>query len=453
MVGAGAAGMTAALAAAKQGLDTVLLEKSGYFGGSTARSGGGVWIPDNYALKAAGEADGVAEAKRYLDAIVGDVVPKVRRDTFLDRGPEVLDFVRDHTPLRFTWVPEYADYHPERARRAPARPLLRTGADGRLVPGRRARAAAPAVHQGAGQHDRHAGRLPEDQSRPPHGARPDHDGQGAGAPPHQPAAAPAHVRHGQRDRDRVAAGSDRRRRAGALRERARRAGARRRPGGRREGRARRRGARGPSPPGRDPRQRRLREEPRPAREAPATPHLGRLDDGQPVQHRRWHPGGGRGRRRDRPDGRRLVGTHDPAAERTLVLPGRTQPAGLDHRQPGRDALHERGAPLRRGGARDLPGRGHRRRSRAGVDGDRPALPQPLPVRRPRPAPALPGPLVQARHGGEGRHPRAPWPSRSTSRPTLSRPPSSASTASPARAPTRTSTAASRATTGTTPIPP
>ena len=114
VVGAGGAGMTAALAAATQGLDTVLLEKSAYFGGSTARSGGGVWIPDNYALKAAGQADGTAEAKRYLDAIVGDVVPKVRRDTYLDRGPEVLDFVRDHTPLRFQWVPEYADYHPER---------------------------------------------------------------------------------------------------------------------------------------------------------------------------------------------------------------------------------------------------------------------------------------------------------------------------------------------------
>ncbi len=41
------------------------------------------------------------------------MVPKVRRDTYLDRGPEVLDFLREHTPLRFTWVPEYADYHPE----------------------------------------------------------------------------------------------------------------------------------------------------------------------------------------------------------------------------------------------------------------------------------------------------------------------------------------------------
>ncbi|HEU5038148.1 MAG TPA: 3-oxosteroid 1-dehydrogenase [Nocardioides sp.] len=113
VVGAGGAGMTAALAAAARGLDTVLLEKSAYFGGSTARSGGGVWIPNNYALKAAGQGDDPELSKLYLDSIVGDVVPKVRRDTYLDRGPEVLDFIRERTPLRFTWVPQYADYHPE----------------------------------------------------------------------------------------------------------------------------------------------------------------------------------------------------------------------------------------------------------------------------------------------------------------------------------------------------
>ncbi|MEV5002094.1 3-oxosteroid 1-dehydrogenase [Nocardioides sp. LML1-1-1.1] len=115
VVGAGGAGMSAALAAARQGLDTVLVEKSPYFGGSTARSGGGVWIPGNYALRAAGQVDAGDQeaAKTYLDAIVGDVVPKVRRDTYLDRGPEVLDFLREHTPLEFTWVPEYADYLPE----------------------------------------------------------------------------------------------------------------------------------------------------------------------------------------------------------------------------------------------------------------------------------------------------------------------------------------------------
>ncbi|MDQ4053214.1 MAG: 3-oxosteroid 1-dehydrogenase [Actinomycetota bacterium] len=113
VVGAGGAGMTAALAAGIRGLDTVVVEKSAYFGGSTARSGGGVWMPGNYALRAAGQTDDPELSKQYLDAIVGDVVPKVRRDTYIDRGPEVLDFVRDHTPVRFTWVPDYADYHPE----------------------------------------------------------------------------------------------------------------------------------------------------------------------------------------------------------------------------------------------------------------------------------------------------------------------------------------------------
>jgi 3-oxosteroid 1-dehydrogenase len=113
VVGAGGAGMTAALAAARQGLDTVLVEKSQWFGGSTARSGGGVWIPGNYALVDAGEADEPEQAKRYLDSIVGDVVPKVRRDTFIDRGPEVMDFIREQTPVRFSWVPEYSDYLPE----------------------------------------------------------------------------------------------------------------------------------------------------------------------------------------------------------------------------------------------------------------------------------------------------------------------------------------------------
>jgi 3-oxosteroid 1-dehydrogenase len=113
VVGAGGAGMTAALAAKHQGLDVLLAEKSPYFGGSTARSGGGVWVPGNYALEAARVQDTPEAAKLYLDSIVGDVVPKVRRDTYLERGPEMMAFVRDHSPLRFNWVPDYADYHPE----------------------------------------------------------------------------------------------------------------------------------------------------------------------------------------------------------------------------------------------------------------------------------------------------------------------------------------------------
>ncbi|GLY42355.1 3-ketosteroid-delta-1-dehydrogenase [Amycolatopsis sp. NBRC 101858] len=113
VVGSGAAGMTAALAAAHNGLSVVLLEKAPCFGGSTARSGGGVWLPGNHALRAAGIDEPPERAREYLASIVGDVVPAVRRDTFLAHGPEVLKFVCDHTPLKFRWVRNYSDYHPE----------------------------------------------------------------------------------------------------------------------------------------------------------------------------------------------------------------------------------------------------------------------------------------------------------------------------------------------------
>ena len=113
VVGSGGAGMTAALAAAHHGLRTVVIESSAWFGGSTSRSGGGVWIPDNYALRAAGRGNPAEESRTYLHAIIGDAVPRARVDAFLDRGPEALAFVRDHSAARFVWVPDYSDYYPE----------------------------------------------------------------------------------------------------------------------------------------------------------------------------------------------------------------------------------------------------------------------------------------------------------------------------------------------------
>ncbi|VXC28257.1 3-oxosteroid 1-dehydrogenase [Aeromicrobium sp. 9AM] len=136
VVGAGGAGMTAALAAAQHGLDTVVIEKSAYFGGSTARSGGGVWIPGNRALRDAGQvdADDAQQARTYLDSIVGDDVPKERRDTFLDRGPEVIDFLLDNTPVQLKWVPEYSDYLPEQPGGRPrGRSVEPVPMDGRIL--------------------------------------------------------------------------------------------------------------------------------------------------------------------------------------------------------------------------------------------------------------------------------------------------------------------------------
>lgn len=113
VVGSGAAGMVAALTAAHQGLSTVVVEKAPHYGGSTARSGGGVWIPNNEILKRDGVKDTAEEARRYLHAIIGDAVPADKIDTYLDRSPEMLSFVLKNSPLKLCWVPGYSDYYPE----------------------------------------------------------------------------------------------------------------------------------------------------------------------------------------------------------------------------------------------------------------------------------------------------------------------------------------------------
>ncbi|MGB6053543.1 MAG: 3-oxosteroid 1-dehydrogenase [Rhodococcus sp. (in: high G+C Gram-positive bacteria)] len=113
VVGSGAGGMTAALTAAHRGASVVVIEKAPHFGGSTARSGGGVWIPNNETLQADGVDDTPEAARDYLHAIIGDVVSKERIDTYLERGPEMLGFVLRNSPLKMQWVPGYSDYYPE----------------------------------------------------------------------------------------------------------------------------------------------------------------------------------------------------------------------------------------------------------------------------------------------------------------------------------------------------
>jgi 3-oxosteroid 1-dehydrogenase len=116
VVGSGAAGMTAALTAAHHGLNVVVTEKADVFGGSTARSGGNVWVPDNHVLHAAGVPDSAALAEAYLEHVTagyGGAVEAARRRAVLRSGPPMLAFVEAHTPLRFAWVPGYSDYYPE----------------------------------------------------------------------------------------------------------------------------------------------------------------------------------------------------------------------------------------------------------------------------------------------------------------------------------------------------
>jgi 3-oxosteroid 1-dehydrogenase len=113
VVGSGAAGMTAALTAAQRGATVVVLEKTGAFGGSTARSGGGIWAPGNAVLRRAGVVDTAEEAAAYLAHVAGPDSPAALQRAFLEHCPAMLDLVLAATPLRLTWVPGYADYYPE----------------------------------------------------------------------------------------------------------------------------------------------------------------------------------------------------------------------------------------------------------------------------------------------------------------------------------------------------
>lgn len=116
VVGSGAAALAAAVTAATAGLSTLVLEKTRYWGGTTAYSGGGVWIPANPLMLADGVEDSVADGLRYLEEIVGDVGPASspqRRLAFLENGPELVRFLSGEG-LRWRRTPRYPDYYPDR---------------------------------------------------------------------------------------------------------------------------------------------------------------------------------------------------------------------------------------------------------------------------------------------------------------------------------------------------
>ncbi|MGO8963004.1 FAD-binding protein [Mycobacterium sp.] len=114
VVGSGCGGFTAALTARGHGLNTLIIEKAGVYGGSTALSGGNIWVPNNPTLRRVGVADSRDDVRSYLDAVVGDRVPAANIDAFIDNGPRAMEFLEHASPhLRFQWCTGYSDYHPE----------------------------------------------------------------------------------------------------------------------------------------------------------------------------------------------------------------------------------------------------------------------------------------------------------------------------------------------------
>ena len=133
VAGTGAAGMTAALVCALEGLDVLLIEKSAQVGGTSATSAGTIWVPGTTAARTAGFQDDIAEARKFLDAVIGPAGDG-RRAAYLATGPEVVDYLARHSEVKFTLYARHPDYLSNRPGATLAgRALAPLPFDGRLL--------------------------------------------------------------------------------------------------------------------------------------------------------------------------------------------------------------------------------------------------------------------------------------------------------------------------------
>jgi 3-oxosteroid 1-dehydrogenase len=115
VVGSGNGAMTAALCCHEMGLpDTLVIEKSERYGGTSSISGGGVWIPNNHLAAAAGAQDSVEDARAYLAATLPAHIAAERIDAYLREGPRMMRFLHERTRVRYRSLALYPDYYTDR---------------------------------------------------------------------------------------------------------------------------------------------------------------------------------------------------------------------------------------------------------------------------------------------------------------------------------------------------
>jgi succinate dehydrogenase/fumarate reductase flavoprotein subunit len=113
VVGTGCSGLSAAITAASQGLEVLLVDKEPRFGGTTARSGGWLWIPGTRLATEQGIHEPAGAARRYLQHEATTHFDAERVDAFLDNGPKAIDFFTRNTCVQFDMPAVFPDYHAE----------------------------------------------------------------------------------------------------------------------------------------------------------------------------------------------------------------------------------------------------------------------------------------------------------------------------------------------------
>ena len=114
VLGSGAAALAAAATAAGHGAGRVgVFEKADVVGGTSAMSGGMIWIPCNHQMDATGTPDSRDDVLAYLESLSHGMILPELAEAYVDTGPEMLRWFEDHTPVMFEIVESFPDYHPE----------------------------------------------------------------------------------------------------------------------------------------------------------------------------------------------------------------------------------------------------------------------------------------------------------------------------------------------------
>ncbi|MGE0668807.1 MAG: FAD-dependent oxidoreductase [Sphingomonadales bacterium] len=113
VLGTGAAGLTAAITAAEGGASVGVFEKHDQVGGTSAWSGGQVWIPNNHHMKDHGIEDSREKAVTYMMSLSRGLMFQDLTEAYVDAGPEMVRFLEERTPVQFYSVKDMPDYHPE----------------------------------------------------------------------------------------------------------------------------------------------------------------------------------------------------------------------------------------------------------------------------------------------------------------------------------------------------
>ncbi|MXZ88480.1 MAG: FAD-dependent oxidoreductase [Dehalococcoidia bacterium] len=113
VLGSGASATTAAILAADNGVEVALLERADFVGGTTALSGGVLWLPNNHHMAEAGIEDSREDALAYLDSLSLGMMDRDLVETLVDTGPEMLRYMEENTPVSLHVFEGYPDYHPE----------------------------------------------------------------------------------------------------------------------------------------------------------------------------------------------------------------------------------------------------------------------------------------------------------------------------------------------------